>query len=84
MSEITILYSERAVKIADTSEQKSECDAIVVGVLVLEHLLQVCSVDLPHTSTQTLNNNNNIVICIALFTDHPGVLARTSDVCSTR
>jgi len=36
----------------------------------------------------TPNNNNNInnislVVCIALFTDRPGVLTRNNDVCST-
>jgi len=29
------------------------------------------------------NNNNNTVISIALFTDRPGALTRTSDVCKT-
>jgi len=30
------------------------------------------------------NNSNNIVIFLALFTDRPGALTRTSDVCSTK
>jgi len=29
------------------------------------------------------NNNNNTVISIVLFTERPGALTRTSDVCST-
>jgi len=34
-------------------------------------------------TTKGIKNNNNIAICIALFTDRPGELT-TSDVCSTK